>query len=524
MEGELSQEDSKSAVFDASELYDHIAPLLRVCERKLWLVSHTRFVPLEILGAASHPNAARQKSKTPFENQQLVTIFEDTLSKAIRPQPAVEKPSMYLITEQLAEIDDWASGKDTLDPEEGAIFLQCDLLNQGDFDLATDFLKYQPSTSWSSYVKGRLALFKHECDAAVYYFRKASYGLACGKAVGNLVSLSAGLLSVTEAESFHNGLHFYLHHITTLFEAAEAYNEAAKFAHLTLQALPAGYKETGLKFRAEVLSQVFNAELNQSKFGNAYAALIQLPDPALQRSCVTTLLDAILNPSSFISGSEGAVRNLQSLPWVMYPHLARQMDEHLASLSKNQSVSTTWASANSKMDYLAVMHTIRISQKNYRGAVNVLYDRLKLIRRSGRARHDPQSTALRHVLLALINLLACVEPNEAYILVEVDGQKPPLNGVDGGDDSHGRDEGINMQMKKRRRVIITLDDLRKEYQSVLDKCSRIERGDFDFEVDDEEDGDDEDVDYTAAGESQSRLNFSKASSSAGGASGDVMVS
>ena len=29
-------------------------------------------------------------------------------------------------------------------------------------------------------------------------------------------------------------------------------------------------------------------------------------------------------------------------------------------------------------------------------------------------------------------------------------------------------------------MIITLDDLRREYQRVLDRCSRIERGDFEF--------------------------------------------
>ena len=514
VEGELSQEDAKSTVFDASELYDQISPLLRLCDRNLWLASHSRQVPLEILGVEGHPNAARQLSQTPAGNKRMITIFEDTLTKAVRPQPAVEKPLMYLITEQLLEIDDWASGKDTLDPEEGAVYLQCDLLRYGELDHATDFLRFQPSTSWSSYVKGRLALAKGEFDVATYYFKKASYGLACGKAIGNLVALSAGLLSMIEAECFNNGIPVYLHHVTTLFESSKAYNEAAHFAHLTLGAIQRSQKEPAPNFRAEVISRSFNAELKLSRFDRAYDALVQLPDPALQRSSTTSLMNAILKSDTTISGPDGAVRILQSLPWAMYPHLARHMDQHLISLSKNQASSSSWVSGDGKLDYLAIMHAIRIAQKDYRGAVTVLYDRLKLIRRSGRARHDPQATALRHVLLALINLMTCVEPEEAYILVEVNEQTSSGEQMESGNTSNEREDGDAMKMKKRRRVIITLEDLRKEYQAVLDKCSRIERGDFDFEVDGEDD--DEAGDESTADQSQSRLNLSKGSLRNGG--------
>ncbi|KAJ9602099.1 hypothetical protein H2200_013459 [Cladophialophora chaetospira] len=515
VEGELSQEDAKSAVFDASELYDQIVPLLRICNRNLWLASHTRLVPLEILGVDGLPNATHEPVKAASDNKRLVSILEDTLSKVVRPQPAVEKPLMNLITDQLSEIDEWASGRDDgLDQEQGVVYLLCGLLKHGELDLATEFQSYQPSTSWASYVKARLAVAKGEHDVATYYFRKASYGLAHGKALGNLFALSAGLLSMIEAECFNNGLPLYLHHITTLFETAEAYNEAAHFAHLTLEALQAGQKEPVQNFRAEVLSRLFNAELRLSRFDRAYMALVQLPDPALQRSSVTTLINSVLNLDTSISDPVGAVRTLQFLPWAMYPSLARHMEQHLISLSKSQSTLSSWSIGGDKLDYLSIIHAIRISQKDYRGAVNVLYDRLKLIRKSGRARHDPQGTALRRILLALINLMACVAPEEAYIIVEVDAQSSP-NENNGKDDTEPAAEHDDLKMKKRRRVIVTLDDLRKEYQAVLDKCSRIERGDFDFEVDDDDDEDDE-VDGPAADQSQSRLNLSKVSSRNGG--------
>ncbi|EXJ77339.1 hypothetical protein A1O3_09565 [Capronia epimyces CBS 606.96] len=494
-EGELSQEEVKPTGFNASELFHHITPLLKLCERNLWLASHSRLVPLEIMGADGRPNAARRPSSA-AENKRRVSIFEDTLSKAVRPQPAVERPLMYVITDQLSEIDDWASGKDTIAVEEGAVFLQCDLLAQRELELATDFLRFQPSTSWSSYVKGRLALANGKYTMASNYFRKASYGLACGKAVGNLVALSAGLLSIIDAECFNNGLPSYLHHITALFESADAYSEAAYFAHLTMEALQPGQKEPSPGFHAEVLSRLFSAELKLSRFDRAYAALVQLPDAALQRSSVITLTNALLDSQRSILGARGAVETLMSFPWTIYPQLARHLDQHLVSLAKKNSSSgarsSPWSGGDAGFDYLSIMYAIRLAQKDYRGAVSVLYDRLKLTRRLARARHDPQATALRHALLALINVMACVPPEEAYVLADADDKNGSNQVGQNGTDTSG----------KRRRIIITLEDLRKEYQQTLDKCSRIERGDFDFEVDGESDDDGEQL------ANQSRLNLS----------------
>lgn len=512
VEGEFNQEDAKIPSFDASELFEQITPILKICQRNLWLSKHFRRVPLEFPGAAGHPNTARRNSEVQNQQTRVVSIFEDTLGKAVRPQPAVERPQLFLVTDQLAEIQCWASGEDSIAPEDGAVYLQCDLLRQEDFDLASDFLRFQPSTSWSSYVKGRLGVGIGQYDMASGYFRKASYGLSHGKAVGNLVELSAGLLSGIEAGSFYNGLPLYLHHITTIFESAKVYNEASRFAHLTLEALEAGQKEPHLNFRTEVLSRLFNSELKLSRYRNAYVALTQLSDLPLQRSSVSALVNAILNGQSSTSGSKSAVMLLQSLPWAMHPHLAQQLDQHLVSLSKTQTTTgsrnSEWPSATSAIDYLDIVHAIRVSQQDYRGAVTILFDKLRLIQRSARARHDPQATALRQVLLALINAMACVAPEEAYILVDQDtkpqGRFPQTSGNDTtmtGADDHNEEES---RLNKRRRIIVTLEDLRKEYQQVLDKCSRIERGDFDFDVDgdSDEDGDDSlQVD-------QSRLNLS----------------
>lgn len=91
---------------------------------------------------------------------------------------------------------------------------------------------------------------------------------------------------------------------------------------------------------------------------------------------------------------------------------------------------------------------------------------------------------LRHTLLALINALSCVAPDEAYILA------PAQKSAEDSPNVHRDAEGRNVETgwKRRRRIIITLEDVRREYQQLLDQCSRIERGDFDFDASTEDEG------------------------------------
>jgi hypothetical protein len=205
-----------------------------------------------------------------------------------------------------------------------------------------------------------------------------------------------------------------------------------------------------------------------------------------------TLIDAIISPTSSIMDLIGGLQVIETLPIGLHPQLARHVDQHLAALAKKQKSipgvqSQLWTSPN-VVDYLKILHAFRVAQKDYRGAVAVLLDRLKLIKRSDEARNDPEATQLRQALLVLINALSCVAPDEAYLLTE-ENESPKTNGVM---DRNFRGAADPNGGSKRRRIIITLNDLRREYQQLLDKCSRIERGDFDFEMD-EHGSDDEEV-------------------------------
>ncbi len=515
LECEINQEENQMPELDAPELFSQLLSLLKEYEKNLWLISHMRQAPLELLGSDNASNAARRSADMSAENSTLVTILYDTLGKDIRPQPATDRPQSFCLTEIIEDVEAHLSGADDMRTEDGPVYIQCNLIAQQNIELATDFLRFQPKTAWSTYIKGRLSIARSDFDQAGFYFRKAAYSLGelcqnqsrlqaqsltmlgSGKAVGPLNEMSAGLLSMMDVECFHSGLPRYFQHVLALFETAKAFGHAVQFANLALQSLQPGQKEPRVAFKSEILSRLFTAELKCSRFSAAFTALAQFTDLALQRSSMVSLVDAIFSSTSANAGLVSGLQLIQNLPIGLHPRLSRHIDQHLANLAKKQTsipgLSNSLWSSDGQVDHLRILHAFRIAQDDYRGAVAVLLDRLQLIKKSSYARNDPQAVQLRQTLLALINAMSCVSPDEAYLLTDL--ERPiEVNGNTAGKSSGS----LQQKESKRRRVIVTLDDLRREYQQLLDKCSRIERGDFDFQMDEHGSDDDEDEGFYAS--------------------------
>ncbi|KAJ9660297.1 hypothetical protein H2198_002605 [Neophaeococcomyces mojaviensis] len=459
----------ESEHFDTPRFFEQLVANLESLERTLWLATHNR---------QSLPAATEDVS---------TSILQDIHGQSLRVPSSDGHPMPFLLMQHLRDILDFVPGDLEAGADSAAVFFQCNLLKHGETQFASDFLKFQPSTKWSIYVKGRLSLALGNYKEAGLYFRDASHTLATGRALGRLEEVSAGLLTEEEAACFNSGLPKYFAHILSLFEGQQASSEAIDFAHLALKALAPDKKEPSSNFKQNILLRLFSAQLQCSKFDEAYQTLVQFTDPILQKASTIDLVDTMLNASSSLSDTAGVVRKLQQLPLLDYPHLATQVDNHLAFLAKKQtsipSAGGLWLSS-STVDYLSILHALRLSRKDFRGAVTVLFDRLRIIQKSGRARSDPQATSLRHALLALMNAMTCVPEDEAYILAD-SGDDPRIGGLGL---KRARDQASSNQgpIRKRQRVIVTLEDLRKEYQKVLDRCSRIERGDFEFGGDDEE--------------------------------------
>ncbi len=180
LEGEVTPDESGSDVFDAAGMFGMILDILKEYEKKMWLLSHVRDCPVEIPG---HSEDSPTNDKLRLSTQSLhssirqVTLLRDTKGKEIKPQPPVGSPQSYLLTEMLNDVEAWVGGASEISPDDGCVWIQCDLLARGNIDLATEFSRFQPKTPWSTYVKGRLCLARNEHEQAASYFEKAAYPL-----------------------------------------------------------------------------------------------------------------------------------------------------------------------------------------------------------------------------------------------------------------------------------------------------------------------------------------------------------
>lgn len=125
--------------------------------------------------------------------------------------------------------------------------------------------------------------------------------------------------------------------------------------------------------------------------------------------------------------------------------------------------------------YHKILYSFRIARNDFRGAASILYQRLQRLQTTSSKYHDPEDGSLTQAYLMLINTLSSVHPDQAWILAE------PR--VDDGPGSWGL--GKTKSVLKRR--VITLPDLRKEYQAELDRAAAVEMGQFAFAGGDEMD-------------------------------------
>jgi nuclear pore complex protein Nup160 len=583
LDGELEQ--SSKSDFDAPCLFSSLVDLLREYEMMSWLSSNVRTCPDGT--TKSHESSTSKylkDSNSKNKNHRTASILEDLFVTDIKPQQAIDSPQSYTLTLDIRDVVAWITRAGEVSYQNAVAHIQCDLIAKNNIDLAWDFLRFQASTSWSTYVKGRLHVAMSEYDAAAIYFRKAAYLLctysiccfslvelankppACGKPMGNLSDMSAELLDLLDGNCFHNGLAKYYQHILSIFEKARSYSHVADFASLALQALDSEvWAEQDVEYsttRDDLLSRLFTGALKTCQFDQAYSALTRLQDLKLQRTELTELISTILTVSG--PGTAG-LKQILRFPTSLVPNIASFIDEILVYLTHKQTTNVTWLDADNNIfeatpDYTRILQAYRIARGDYRGAAEIAYRNVQRLRKARDApssalthkgkeideaarppveEDDAESKEIRHELLSLINLLACVDKSEAYILVE---NGPPISTTFGNErrpSTHADEEG-NISMEDadssptangkrssvtfashrrgsskssaierrnsvsfevpainnllKRRIIVTLEHLRREFQSELDRVSRIERGDWEFGLYEEElQGDDDEV-------------------------------
>lgn len=255
---------------------------------------------------------------------------------------------------------------------------------------------------------------------------------------------SSGLLDDTEWNLLNSGLAKYYSHIVALYEKQKAYSYVVEFARLSTQ-FP-GSKEDGPSNKTEMQSRLFNAAVVTSQFDLAHTTLLSINDSALRHSSLRKLVDKMCETFHNLE--------LVALP---FPGMQQDVDDLLSQRSK-----ATMDMVDG-FPYHQILYSWRIKHSNYRGAATVLLDRIKKLRSAGEGDEvtgdDILDTPITRQYLLLINALSCVETKQAWIYDE------PTDG-------------------SGKRKVVSLVDIRKQYQDELDRIAAIHNNQFGFEVDD----------------------------------------
>ncbi|KAL0260882.1 hypothetical protein SLS55_004574 [Diplodia seriata] len=323
------------------------------------------------------------------------------------------------------------------------------LLKYGNLDLATDFLPFVPNSIWGTYLKGRYYLAIGDFKLASTYLNRVSFG--CAKGFFDIFNTDRyNFLSPSEKAYFHEGLSRFCQHVMYLFEKAKAHTYVIQWAEAALFAVQTEDHEQTKMLKQEVLSRLFHACVQSSNFREAYGALCRYPDNNLRRSALAMLVKTMINQSQ--------------MPLLITFPFTRQLEDVDAILA---GLCRDTLSVSSGPPFHRLLYAFRIAKNNYRGAAQILYDLITRLQSSSAALQDPTDESITQAYLTLINTLSLVNEQDQYLLV---GQR----------ESEGGLKGVPEGKAASRRRLVTLEDLRREYQAELDRVAAMETGRFAF--------------------------------------------
>ncbi|GJC99735.1 DNA repair protein rad51 [Colletotrichum higginsianum] len=416
------EEDMLSKRLDVGAVFRQFLDSLRRLELLRWLSKTEITVPI---GNKHERNGSfsgsPSASKRLGDETQTVTALEGNVGHLLGVGDHRNEPLAASITDIVTDL--CASNSDI---EVSPTLIQCSLIRRERADLALELTPYCAQTPFATYIQGRVFLALKDFAQAAFHFRKAAIGMSVKDI--DVDRHSSGLLDDTEWNLLNKGPARYHCHIVALFEKAKAYSFVIEFAGLAIQYSHAS-PEAAL-VRSEMLSRQFNAATVFSRFDVAHASLLAMKDKAMQHSSLRKLVDKMCESYH--------TSELMSLP---FPGLQDSIDEILAQRCK------TAMDVLSGIPYHQILYSWRIKHNDYRGAATVLLDRIQKLQHAGEGDKligdDILDTAVTKQYLLLINALSC-----------------------------------------GKRKVVTLPDLRKQYQDELDRIAAIQNNQFGFEADD----------------------------------------
>ncbi|KAI6786002.1 Nucleoporin-like protein [Emericellopsis cladophorae] len=433
-----NEEDALHNRIAIGQFYRRMLTALRRLELLRWLGRTDLSVPeikdKGMSGAASKRNA---------EEPPVITALEANVGQLFDLR-LVKKGSLA------ANLTDLVADMCAIDSEIDIVptLIQCNFLRHQRADLALETAPFCDHEPFSVYVQGRVFLALQDFNAAATQFRKAAIGLSSTK--HKLSRQSVGLLNETDWKLLNNGPGKYYSHIVALYEQQRAYSYVVDFARLAVQFHG---KESGNDLtRTDMLSRLFNAAVATSQFQLAHTTLLSLQDGAMRHSNLRKLVDRMC-----------ATCHSNELVALSFPAMQQDVDDILT-----QRCQTSFDVLDG-FPYHQVLYSWRIRHGNFRGAASVLLDRIQKLKIAGEGDKitgdDVLDTPVTKQYLLLINALNCVEAKEAWVYDE---------GV-----SEGTAAGL-----PAKRTVVSLADIRKQYQDELDRIASIQNNQFEFAEDD----------------------------------------
>lgn len=209
-------------------------------------------------------------------------------------------------------------------------------------------------------------------------------------------------------------------------------------------------------------THLFPSALATQDFQQAYSVLNRLPS-ATRHFHTNQFIEAVVE--------KNRIELLLGFPWT---GLAEDADDILAKKVKDKG----WI-VSSKPEWHKILYAWRVKRGNWRGAAQVAFDRLERLKATGETTRVPSDERLVEAYLLLINSLACVAPEEAWVIREAqvvgpDGRPERSSANGNGSKSNGTGRGGS------KRCVVSIEDVRREYQAELDRLAQLEQGDFAF--------------------------------------------
>ncbi|KAI9800059.1 MAG: hypothetical protein M1825_004241 [Sarcosagium campestre] len=444
------------------EIYVDILRLLKEFEVLNWMAKTRRLeIPAQ---PVDELETSVTRKKSPHKENRMSTVLQYPWIRMWKPLWLKRYRTMSsMLTESIKHVIADIGLSNPTDYDQQVMWQQRTLLRRGDLNLAAEFIAYQPNTAWAQYIKGRYYLLTGDFAVAVIHFKKAAFNLDAKANREGASSFALNeqddLLRSTDHEYFNAGLPAYYNHVAELFETGKAFTYVADAATLGLQFMlgSPGDSETQ-RMRTSLLSRLFSSSVETCSFDRAYSALLRYSDRALQHKDLDKLLTRMCNVN--------AIPQLLSLPL-----LSLQIEAEALLEAKSKTAFNLIAGP----PYHKILYAWRVKRHDMKGAATVLHERLQRLRSvalSGRG--ASQTAELMQEYLLLINALATMGPDEAWILAEerksvddstVFGTAKPLFGK---------------SSSRPTRKLVTIADVRKEYQAELDRMACIESDRFAF--------------------------------------------